>query len=178
MGVGGYLAAAVPYYRSVSVGLILLAVPALALAVWSACRREPRGALLAVAALAVFLKIGHLGYYVPEWNYRISQGPWGRAVGQWVPPHWPIYTIHTWNPDFAFATRHRVYQLASPQHLAYQPGAARFVLLLDSEFADWQRNPSAPPLIRVAGFHDEHGSGRVLARTEGPLPWTVPSPDE
>ena len=145
---GGYLAAAVPYYRSVSVVLIILAVPAAALAVWAAWRREPRGALLAVAALAVFLKLGHLGYYVPEWNYRLSQGPWGRAVGQWVPPRWPIYTFHAWNHDLAFATRHPFRQLASPQHLGYQPGEARYVLLLESEYANWPAQ--APALIKVA----------------------------
>ena len=91
---------AVPYYRSVAIALVLLACPAAALAIRSAVRGEPRGAWLAVVALAVFLKIGHLGYYVPEWNYRISQGPWGRAIGQWVPPHWPIYTMPYVEPRF------------------------------------------------------------------------------
>ncbi len=172
-GVGGYLAAAVPYYRSISVTLIVTAVPTAALAVWSAGRREARGAFFSMLLLALFLKVGHLGYYVPEWNYRISQGPWGRAVGQWVPPHWPIYTLHAWNPDFAFATRHRVYQILSPEHLAYQPGEARYILLLDSEYAHWPSH--APPLIQVAAFTDEHGSARVLARTAGPLPWSTPS---
>ena len=172
-GLGGYLAAAVPYYRFVSVTLILLAPPAAALAFRAAARREPRGALLAVAALAVFLKIGHLGYYVPEWNYRFSQGPWGRAIGQWVPPHWPIYTLHAWNHDLAFATHHPVHQLPSPQHLEYQPGEARYVLLLASEFANWP--PQAAALTQVATFQDEFGANRVLARTAGPLPWTPPT---
>jgi len=174
VGFGGYLAAAVPYYRSLAVWLILLAGPAAALALRSAARCEPVGAWFSVALLAIFLKLGHVGYYVPEWNYRISQGPWGRAVGQWVPPHWPIYTLHTWNHDFAFATHHPVRQLASPQHLEFQPGAARYVLLLDSEFANWPAD--APALTKVAEFADEHGSTRVLARTAGPLPWTVPAP--
>jgi hypothetical protein len=169
---GGYLAAAVPYYRQLSITLMVLAGPAAALAVRAAARREPRTALLSVAALAVFIKLGHFGYYVPEWNYRLSQGPWGRAVGQWVPPRWPIYTTHTWRTDLAFATHHPVHQLVSPQHLAYMPGAARFVLLLDAEYAHWP--PQAPPLIKVASFHDEYGATRVLARTEGVLPWTLP----
>ncbi len=175
IGAGGYLAAAVPYYRFVSVGLIILAVPTAALAVWSATHQNPRGALLSVALLAISLRIGYLGYYVPEWNYRQSQGPWGRAVGQWVPPRWPIYTVHTWNRDFAFATKHPVYQIASPLLLGYQPGEARYVLLLESEYANWPEQ--APPLIKVAEFQDEYGAGRVLARTKGPLPWSLP-PEE
>ena len=85
------------------------------------------------------------------------------------PPRWPIYTIHTWRADLAFATGHRVRQLVSPQHLAYEPGEARFVLLLDSEFENWP--DEAPPLLKVASFQDEYGAARVLARTAGALPW-------
>jgi len=168
-GAGGYLAAAVPYYRAVCVTLIALAIPAAGLAVWAAARGDGRKAFLAVFALAVFLKVAHWGYYVPEWNYRRSQGPWGRAVGQWVPPRWTIYTAHTWGADFAFATGHPVRQLVSAQHLAYEPAGAKFVLLLASEFENWPSQ--APPLTKVASFQDEYGGSRVLARTEGPLPW-------
>jgi len=167
---GGYLAAAVPYYRWTAVGLILVAVPAALLAVWSACRRETRGAFFALFALAVLFKAAHWGYYAPEWNYRLSQGPWGRAVGQWVPPRWPVYTTHAWRHDFAFATGHPFRQLASPQHLAYQPGEARYVLLLGPEFENWPA--SAPRLTKVTEFRDEYDTRRVLARTDGPLPWT------
>ena len=138
-------------------------------------KRETRGAFLALAVVAVSLKVGHFGYYVPEWNYRLSQGPWGRAVGQWVPPRWPIYTVHSWNADLAFATRHAVHQLQSPQHLAYQPGEARYVLLLESEFVNWPEK--GPALTKVSTFQDEYGSTRVLARTAGPLPWTAPPPE-
>lgn len=166
---GGYLAAAVPYYRPLYISLIVLTVPGAALAAWSWWRGQARGALWSLVVLAVLLKLGHWGYYVPEWNYRRSQGPWGRAVGQWVPPHWPIYTTHTWPADLAFATGHPVYQLRSPQHLDFVPGPARFVLLLDSEFENWP--PQAPGLSKVRSFADEFGRTRVLARTEGPLPW-------
>ncbi len=98
----------------------------------------------------------------------------GCAVGQWVPPRWPIYVAHAWRPDFAFATEHPVRQLISPQHLAYQPGEAKYALLLDTEFANWPAN--AAPLAKVATFLDEYGQTRVLARTPGPLPWIRVAP--
>jgi hypothetical protein len=168
---GGYVAAAVPYYRSLCVILMVTAVPAAGLAIWASSRRRALGAIASVIALSVFLKLAHYGCYVPEWNYRLSQGPWGRAAGQWVPPRWPIYTMHTWRTDLAFATEHPVRQLPSPQHLQFVPGQAKFVLLAESEFENWPAH--APPLIRIASFQDEFGSGRVVARTEGPLPWDV-----
>ncbi|MFO0951772.1 MAG: hypothetical protein U0835_11615 [Isosphaeraceae bacterium] len=168
---GGYLAAAVPYYRALSVLLIAGTGPLLVLAARSAWRSDVRGALLAALVLAAFLKITHYGYYVPEWNYRCSQGPWGRAVGQWVPPRWPVYTTHAWPADLAFATEHPFRQLASERHLEYQPGLVKFVLLLRSEFEHWPEQ--APKLIQVAEFQDEYGQTRVLARTEGDLPWVV-----
>jgi len=166
---GGYLAAAVSYYRTLCIGLIAASVPLTVLAVRSAAKRDPRGSLLAVFALAVCLKVAHWGYYVPEWNYRYSQGPWGRAIGQWVPPRWPIYTTHAWPADLAFATEHPVRQLVSERHLEYQPGTVRFVLLLQSEFENWPEQ--APKLQKVADFQDEYGATRVLARTPGDLPW-------
>ena len=168
---GGYLAAAVPYYRTLSVVLIIAGVPLAALGVTAALRRDSTRAVFALIALSVCLKAGHWGYYVPEWNYRRSQGPWGRAVGQWVPPHWPIYTTHSWPADFAFATGRPFRQLLTERHLAYQPDGVKFVLLLDSEFEHWPEH--APPITRVAGFQDESGRGRVLARTPGDLPWAA-----
>ncbi len=170
---GGYLTAAVAYYRGVAIILIVLGVPAACLAVFSASRRDVRGSWLAFLILAVSLKLAHAGYYVPEWNYRISQGPWGRAVGQWVPPKWPIYTTTAWRADLAFATEHPVHRLISPQHLQYQPGEARYVLLLGAEFDNWPEN--AAKLNKVAEFRDEFDARRVLARTDGPLPWTRPA---
>ncbi len=167
---GGYLAATTSFYRPVAIILMVGAVPAAVLAVVSLITKQVRGSLLAVTTLAVFLKIGHAGYYVPEWNYRRSQGPWGRAIGQWIPPNWPVYTTHTWNTDLAFAIGRPVRQLASAHHLEYQPGEARFLLLLESEFVNWPAN--APPLQKVTALQDEFGSTRVVARTEGNLPWT------
>jgi hypothetical protein len=167
---GGYLAATTSYYRAVAIVLMVSCVPLTIVAVVSVLIHEVRGSLFVFAALAVFLKIAHAGYYVPEWNYRRSQGPWGRAIGQWVPPNWPIYTTHAWNPALAFSMGRPVRQLVSAHHLEYQPGQAKFVLLLESEFEHWPSN--AQPLQKVASMQDEFGSTRIVARTAGDLPWT------
>ncbi len=167
---GAWLAVAVAYYRGLAILLIALAVPTAWLAVAAITRSEPRRAIVALAMVAACLKLAHWGYYVPEWNYRRSQGPWGRAIGQWVPPHWTIHTIHAWPTDLAFAARRPFRQLASPQHLGFlDRSRPLFVLLLDSEFEHWPKE--APPLTRVAAFQDERGRGRILARTEGRFPW-------
>jgi hypothetical protein len=172
---GGYLAAAVSYYRPISLGIIALAVATAIIALEAARAGQARWMLGAVAAVALGLKLAHWGIYAPEWNYRFSQGPWGRAVGQWVPPNWTLYTTHAWSPDLAFATERPVRQLADPHLLQYEiHGLPRFVLLLDSEFEHWP--DSAPKLIKVRAFEDEHGQGRVLARTEGDL--TLLKPDD
>ena len=119
--------------------------------------------------IAVGLKLAHWGYYVPEWNYRYSQGPWGRAIGQWVPKKWVVYTLHDWQPDLAFFIKHPVRQLPSPYYLEYEGGPeSKFVLLQDSEFENWPE--SAPPVKLVAKFLDQSARERVLARTAGPLP--------
>jgi hypothetical protein len=169
---GVYLASAVPYYRTLSIVLIVLLMPIGTLAVRALAEGDPRRALLALALVAVGLKLGHWGYYVPEWNYRRSQGPWGRAIGQWVPPRWPVFTTHAWSPDLAFAIEHPVRQLAHPKLLKLQPsGPPSHVLLLESEFTHWPAD--APPLVRVATFQDEFGGTRVLARTAGEFSWKV-----
>ena len=36
--------------------------------------------LATLFVMAVGLKLAAWGYYVPEWNYRQSQGPWARAI--------------------------------------------------------------------------------------------------
>jgi hypothetical protein len=167
---GGYLAAAVPYYRALAVGLIAASLPLVVLALLASSRRDARLGVLTFLALAVCLRLAHWGYYTTEWNYRYSQGPWGRAIGQWVPPSWPIYTTHAWPADLAFATGRSVYQLPSERHLEYEPDQMKFVLLLASEFENWPEQ--APPLLTVAQFQDEHGQPRVLARTHGDLPWS------
>ncbi len=65
--------------------------------------------------VAIALKLAHWGYYVPEMNYRTSAGPWGRAIGQWVPEKHPVYTLHAWPADLAYAINRPVRQLAGPQ---------------------------------------------------------------
>ncbi len=123
--------------------VLLLAVSALC---WLALAK--RGARLALATLllvAVGLKIVYWGYYVPEWNYRYSQGPWARAIAQWIPRKWTLYTLHEWPADLAFFTKRTVRQLPSPEYLKYQEGeSCKFVLLLPSEFENWPS--SAPPV--------------------------------
>ncbi|HMF35702.1 MAG TPA: hypothetical protein VKF17_03655, partial [Isosphaeraceae bacterium] len=71
-------------------------------------------------------------------------------------------------PDLAFAIGRPVFQLRSPQHLAFPAtNQSKHVLLLDSEFAHWPAD--APALFKVATFHDQFGGRRVLARTAGVL---------
>jgi hypothetical protein len=169
---GIFLASAVPYYRGIALVLIGLSLPIGLVCVVSLFRGDVRRGLLALTAVAVCLKLAHWGYYVPEWNYRHSQGPWGRAIGQWVVPEWPIYTVHAWPTALAFATEHPVCQLRHPKSLAYQDGPTpRFVLLFASEFEHWPRG--APPLVKVATFQDDRGAARVLARTAGPFSWKL-----
>jgi hypothetical protein len=157
-----------PYYRPVGIAAVLVSVPALVLGWLSVETANTRRGLVALVALTISLKLVHWGYYVPEWNYRHGQVPWGRAVGQWLLPNWTVYTFHDWSPDLAFAIGRPVRQLRSPQHLAYPAtGESKHVLLLESEFDHWPAD--APHLLKVAAFHDQFGGRRVLARTEGVL---------
>ena len=158
-----------PHYRVLGIvmGVLILVVTALG---WSALgSNHSRRGLVTLAILAVGLKLAHWGYYAPEWNYRRSQGPWGRAIGQWIPRKWPVYTFHDWAPDLCFFIGRPVRQLHSPRFLNYLPGSeSRYVLLLTSEFDNWP--PHAPPLAPVARFQDPSGQDRILARTSGFLP--------
>jgi hypothetical protein len=158
-----------PFYRSIGIplGVFTLLTAACGLcALWRGC---PRTALLALILVAVGLKIAHRGYYVPEWNYRHSQGPWGRAIGQWIPRKWSLYTFHDWPDDLTFFIGRSVRQFRSPRFLSYLPGAeSRFVLLQRSEFDRWPAH--APPISLVSRFLDQSGQERVLARTAGLLP--------
>lgn len=166
---GSVLASAVSYYRPLAVVVVIYTLPLATLAIMSIVKADPRRALLALMLVAVGLKVAHWGYYVPEWNYRRSQGPWGRAIGQWVPARQPIYTTHAWRHDLAFATERQFRQLVHPKVLAYQPGAqTKYVLLLDSEFEHWPSD--APAVIKVATFQDDRGDVRVLAKTIGETP--------
>jgi hypothetical protein len=165
---GGYLAAAVSYYRPIAIVLVCSALATGLLVLGDATKGNLRGVLRAVVAVAILLKTAHWGVYAPEWNYRFSQGPWGRAIGQFVPPNWPIYTIISWPADLAFSTGRPVRQLAEPQLLKFKSlERTQFVLLHPAEFQHWPKN--APRLILVREFQDERGCSRVLARTEGSL---------
>ena len=145
-----------------------LGIAAIWFAINAAWSGVARGAFVAVFLVAVGLKLAHWGYFVPELNYRLGQGPWGRAIGQYVPPRWPIYTFHAWRADLAFATEHPFRQLPDERFLKYAPGIGpKFVLLLPSEFENWP--PNEPKLLKLRVFEDESGGTRVLARTEGPL---------
>lgn len=157
-----------PYYRSVGIAAVLFGLPALVLGWLAVETANTRRGLVALVFLAISLKLVHWGYYVPEWNYRHGQGPWGRAIGQWLLPNWTVYTFHDWPPDLAFAIGRPVFQLRSPQHLAYQATEqSKHVLLLESEFDHWPAD--APALFKVATFYDQFGGRRVLARTAGVL---------
>ncbi|MDR3636174.1 MAG: hypothetical protein P4L84_20400 [Isosphaeraceae bacterium] len=169
--IGGiYVAWAVPYYRGVMIVLIVLAVPTFLLTVSAVQSAQCRHGLVALVLVAACLKLAHWGFYVPEWNYRFSQGPWGRAIGQWILPRWPVYTTHAWPADLALAIGRPLRQVSDPQFLPYQSKIEpKFVLLLDTEFANWPA--AAPPLTPVARFQDERGATRILARTPGDASW-------
>ncbi|WP_406695236.1 hypothetical protein V5E97_29795 [Singulisphaera sp. Ch08] len=171
--VGGiYIGSAVSYYRWLAIFLIGMTVPVAALCYKAVDLSDLRRALVMVALISVCLKFAHMGCYAPEWNYRRSQGPWGRAIGQWVPPKWPVYTTHAWSPDLAFSIGRPVRHLASPKLLAFQKNRpTHHVLLLESEFENWPED--APALVKVASFQDEHGGTRVLARTAGEFSWRM-----
>lgn len=169
-GGGTYVALAVSYYRPVAIAVASVGVAAGASALIAARRGAPRAGLVAVAAVAVGLKLTHAGFFVPETNYRFGQGPWGRAIGQWVPRDFPIYTTHTWAADLAFSTGKQVRQLSHARLLEFQPGPdPKFVLLHPAEFEHWPAD--APTLQLVRRFEDEFGGARVLARTAGPFSW-------
>jgi hypothetical protein len=158
-----------PYYRTLGVFMAVLLLCATYLA-WSSLElRDCRRGVLTLMVVAAGLKLAHWGYYVPEWNYRYSQGPWARAIAQWVPRRWTLYTFHEWPPDLAFFTKRRVRQLRSPHYLEYETGeTSKYVLLLPSEYEHWPE--SAPPVSLVARFQDQSAEERILARTSGFLP--------
>jgi hypothetical protein len=162
---GVFLAAAFPYYRPVAVALIILGPTTGVLAVAAAVERQTKLQITAVALVALGVKLVHIGIYAPEWDYRFGQGPWGRAIAQWVPPGFPIYTVHAWPPDLAFATGRPFRQLADPRLLNYEPrDVPQFLLLHPAEFDHW--NQTAPPIRKVREFLGPYGEARVLARTK------------
>jgi hypothetical protein len=169
---GGYVGFAVAYYRATIIVVALLSLAGFLMAIRSCRLGEAKWALGSIVAVSIALKLAHWGYYAPESNYRIGAGPWGRAIGQWVPEKHPIYVLHSWPADLAFATARPFRQLATPQHIEFQPGkGSKFVLLQDSEYAEYQGwSKGWPKLIKVAEFEDEMGlSKRILTRTDAPL---------
>lgn len=165
----GYLAVAISYYRPMGSVLVGFSLALLVATVVMAARGGSRWGLVgALLLVAVGVKLGHFGVYVPEWNYRFSQGPWGRAVARWVPPNQPIYLFHVWREDLMFHTKRPVRQLPEPQSLSFHSrDRALFVLLLPSEFEHWPK--AAPAISKVRELEDERGSKRVLACTDGRL---------
>ena len=164
------------YYRALGIvmGVAVLVVAGLG---WSALASgNTRRGLVTMVIMVIGLKLAHWGYYAPEWNYRLSQGPWGRAIGQWIPRKWPVFIFHDWPADLAFYTGRTVRQLPSGRFLNYVPGGdCRFVLLQASEFENWPEQ--APPLTLVTRLQGRNGEDRVLARTPGrlPIPGQAPS---
>jgi len=157
-----------PYYRPIGVVILILSLIVSGVVWWSVESRSTRRSVAAMLMMTVCLKLCYWGYFIPEWNYRYGQGPWGRAVGQWLLPNWTLYTTHDWPEDLAWTIGRPVRQLESPQHIEYpRTTESRHALLLESEYENWPAN--APKLVKVATFSDPFGSKRILARTEGTL---------
>ena len=159
-----YVIASMGHYREIAIAAGLLTALALAVAVVAAWERRRRWCVASLVVLALAVKLSHAGIYLPERDYRLGQGPWGRAIGQWVPPRWPVYTLHTWPSDLAFHIGRPVRQLVSAQWLAMvattQP---QYILLQQAEFDHWPND--APAIARIRTFEDDRGGMRVLART-------------
>jgi len=176
----GYLAASVPYYRPVAFILIFLLLATTWAWLISTRALTARFLIATMAMTCIALKIVWFGLHVPEWNYRASQGPWGRAIGQWMPRTTTLYSINPsafvagqkpvdrWPADLAFAVGRRVRQLPAPGALTLEPGPGpHFLLLSPEEFDRWPEKASA--ILRVRDLQDQFGRTRVLARTQGPL---------
>ena len=169
---GGSVGFAVAYYRSTLIGVGALSLVGFLLALHAARLGQARWALGGIVVVSIALKLAHWGYYVPEWNYRNGAGPWGRAIGQWVPEKHPVYVLHSWPADLAFAMGRPVRQLPSPNNFDLLPDKnSKFVLLQDSEYAEYLSwGAGWPKLLKVAQFEDQEGLGhRYLMRTDAPL---------
>ena len=152
---GVKLVSEVAYYRGLWIILIMLALLTAIAVVAASLRAEKWRALASLAVVALSIKLAHWGYYVPEANYQVGQGAWGRAIGQWVLPRWKIYTQHTWPAELAFAIGRPIRQLSSPRHLEYQKSPdPKFVLLIQNEFDNWPEDAPPPdPGRKIPGFH-------------------------
>ncbi|MFM7593761.1 MAG: hypothetical protein ACKO85_18395, partial [Isosphaeraceae bacterium] len=176
---GVYLSIAIPYYRWTSLACLVLAIVSAGFYFYGNYTGKSRQVIMSIVLLAICIKTAHTAIYVPEWNYRRGQGPWGRAIGQWVPAGWPIYTLHGWPTDLAFATGHNFRQITAPRFLPGQDrspdGRPVFILLHPADFERWPK--SAAPIRKVFEFQDQSGfSSKILARTGGEklnwLQWT------
>ena len=70
---------AMPFYRPLGIIMSIVALGVGVLGMSALETSNSRRGLVTLMVIAVGLKLAHWGYYVPEWNYRYSQGPWGRA---------------------------------------------------------------------------------------------------
>jgi hypothetical protein len=163
-----WLAASTTYYLEVSAASLALFLIALAVAIVATWTRDRAWGVSALLWLVLGVKLAHATIYLPEIRYRTGQGPWGRAIGQWIPPGRPLYVFHSWPHDLAFAIGRPTRQLMAPAWLDSAPGRGpHYVLLQQSEWDAWP--DVAPKLVKVRDFEDERGGHRVLARTEGSL---------
>jgi hypothetical protein len=172
LGGGGFIGFAIAYYRATVIIVAILSFAGFLCSLHAARLGQVRWALGGILLVSVALKLAHWGFYVPEWNYRCGAGPWGRAIGQWVPEKHPVYVLHSWDADLMFAMNRPVRQLRTPGHLDFQPGkGSKFVLISDSEYAEYLTwSEGWPRLLKVAEFEDELGlSKRILTRTDAPL---------
>ena len=91
---------AMPFYRPLGIAMSIMTIGA-ALLGWSALLSgNSRRGIVTLAIIAVALKFVHWGYYVPELDYRESQGPWGARSASGYPKGGPFtpFTIglRTW----------------------------------------------------------------------------------
>jgi hypothetical protein len=160
------LAVLVAYYRELAIGLIVLAAFGMAYALVGAWTRRAAWVAGGLLAMAVGLKLAYAGIYAPERDYRAGMGPWGRAIGQWVPPLSTIHVFHAERADLMHSTGRDVRQLVAPAWLEFlESDGPHYVLLLASEYEHWPAE--APKLERIREFEDLRGTVRVLARTIG-----------
>ena len=159
---------AMPFYRPLGIIMGIMAIGVGDPGLVGPGDSEFRRGLVTLLVIAVGLKLVHWGYYVPEWNYRYSQGPWGRAIGQWVPKRWTLYTFHDWPPDLAFFMKRPVRQLRSPHYLEYQPARQASSCLAPIGIRELAQ--VRPADHRGRETSRSVGGERILARTAGPLP--------
>lgn len=166
-----------PYYRPIGIALLVLTGLAVWLGVVGGINGSGRMGLAALALVAVGFKWHHWGIYAPEWNYRVSQAPWGRAIGQWVPPGRPLFILgtrlETWPADLMFGVGHPIRLVPNPQALRFFNDGPRptHVLLHPAELRAWPED--APEVEEIFTFYSQTGfdPARVLVRIPGEPGW-------